>query len=71
MDRQAVTSSELTSIGYNPTSHVLEVEFRTGRVYEYHEVPDDVHSGLIGASSLGRYFNEHVKHAGYTCIRLR
>lgn len=71
MNRSRVASSELKSIGYDPTSLVLEVEFNSGAIYEYRGVPDNVYSGLLTALSHGRYFNEYVKKAGYVCIRLR
>lgn len=71
MDRALVTSSELASVGYNPTSQTLEVEFKNGGVYEYHGVPATVHSALMNAPSHGKYFNQYVKKGGYVCIRLR
>jgi hypothetical protein len=39
----------------------LEVEFETGGVYQYFEVPPDVHRNLLAAESLGRYFVEQVR----------
>jgi hypothetical protein len=70
MDRKAVSSSEITSIGYDPITLVLEVEFKAGVVYEYHGVPANVHSGLMSAPSHGKYFNQYVKKAGYAYIRV-
>jgi hypothetical protein len=70
MDRKAISSSELASIGYDPISLVLEVEFKNGRIYEYHGVPGNVNSGLMNAASHGRYFNQYVRNAGYVCVRL-
>lgn len=70
MDRKAISSSELASIGYDPISLVLEVEFNNGRIYEYHGVPAIVNSGLMTAASHGRYFNQYVRNAGYVCVRL-
>ena len=70
MDRKTVDSSELASIGYDPVSRVLEVEFTTGGVYQYRGVPADVHSALMSAASHGKYFNQYVKKAGYTFVRI-
>lgn len=63
MKRQAVVSSNLRSVGYDEATHTLEIEFQNGRVYRYIEVPREVYEGLMGADSLGRYFNEYVRDA--------
>jgi hypothetical protein len=56
-----VDSSVVASVGYETASKTLEIEFATGRVYRYFLVPRRVHEELMGAPSLGRYFNEHVR----------
>lgn len=61
MQRQAVSSSNVASIGYDPTSTLLEVEFHDGNVYQYFDVPQQVFDGLVGAASVGQYLNAHVK----------
>ena len=71
MDRKLVSSSELSSVGYDGDSQLLEVEFRVGTIYQYHNVPADVHAALLKASSIGRFFNEHIIGAGYPFVRLR
>lgn len=69
MNRTPVSSSHLVSIGYEPISQTLEVEFRGGTVYQYFGVPADVHRWLVAASargeSVGKYFDLHVKKADY------
>lgn len=62
MHRDAVRSSSLRSVGYDPRRHVLEVEFAaTGRRYQYLDVPPEVHEALMAAPSMGRHFNEFVR----------
>ena len=61
MDRKQVQSSNLVSVGYDPESQVLEVEFKGGSVYNYLGVPAVVAEGLERASSPGRYLNEEIK----------
>jgi len=39
MDREMVASSTVLSIGYEPSSNTLEVEFKSG-VYQYYNVPE-------------------------------
>ena len=43
MRRQAVTSSMLNSIGYDAAHRSLEIEFVSGTVYEYLDVPANEH----------------------------
>ncbi|MCJ7668218.1 MAG: KTSC domain-containing protein [Anaerolineae bacterium] len=62
MIRQPVSSTDIRSIGYDPESQTLEVEFHSGGVYQYFGVPASVYSGLMSASSHGKYFHRHVKN---------
>jgi len=61
MDRERVRSSNIRSIGYDPDSMTLEIEFTDGGIYQYFSVPAHVHEGLMRASSKGSYFHDHIK----------
>jgi hypothetical protein len=61
MKRQYVTSSTIVSLGYNSDSHVLEIEFPTGTVYDYYDVPTREYINLLKAESKGKYFNTYIK----------
>jgi len=61
MDRQSVRSSNISSIGYDPESKTLEIEFHNGSTYQYFEVPETVFNNLMGASSHGSYFYRYIK----------
>ncbi|MBU3185630.1 KTSC domain-containing protein [Clostridium estertheticum] len=63
MQRVKVSSSNIHSIGYELTSNILEVQFLTGSVYQYYNVPSLIHSSLMSASSHGSYLAAHVKGA--------
>lgn len=70
MDRQSVSSSSLASIGYNPNSETLEVEFvRNGKIYEYYNVPQFMYERLMEAPSHGAFFNAEIRDA-YPCSPL-
>ena len=71
MERKAVTSSAIASIGYEESSWTLEIEFRAGTIYQYANVPENVYQGLVAASSKGLYFDQHVRDAGYPYTRIR
>jgi KTSC domain len=61
MERQQVSSSNIRSIGYDTTNETLEVEFHSGGIYQYLNVPEPVYSELMGASSKGSYLNSQIK----------
>ena len=63
--RRPVRSSNIASIGYDVNTGTLEVEFVTGAVYQYYNVPRSVYMGLMNAASHGSYLARHVKDAGY------
>lgn len=64
MDRTAVRSSVLVSVGYDRDTRVLETELESGRVYRYFDVPESVFLELMAADSLGTYYNLNIRN-GY------
>jgi hypothetical protein len=70
MVREQVSSTNLASVGYDPAAKVLEIEFRSGGVYQYDGVPAALYEGLMAASSHGSYFDEFIKKAGYSYRRI-
>jgi hypothetical protein len=65
VQRTAVSSSNLASVGYDAASQTLEVAFLGGGIYQYFGVPAAVYHGLMSAASHGSYFDAHVKKGGY------
>ena len=63
MKRDAVSSSNIASIGYEKKSSTLEVEFNNGAVYQYFDVPEAVYNDLMGAGSKGEYLARTIKGA--------
>lgn len=61
MEREAVESSMIASVGYDAQAEVLEIEFPSGEVYDYHEVPQEVYEELMEADSKGRYFLHSIR----------
>jgi hypothetical protein len=58
--RQAIDSSVLRAVGYDPATAELEIEFRSGDVFRYFAVPPSVHRELVAASSPGAFFNRRI-----------
>ncbi len=61
MKRQPVTSSNIKSVGYDAASKLLELEFHSGGVYQYFNVPETTHNGLVKAESHGSYFHRNIR----------
>ena len=62
MERTAVSSSNLASVGYDVDSLTLEIEFLNGSVYQYYDVPEGVFEELLNASSVGSYFSHNIRN---------
>lgn len=71
MERTPVASSNLASVGYDPNSQTLEIEFHSGSVYQYSGVPQSIYQGLMSAASKGSYFDSFIKKAGYPYRQIR
>jgi hypothetical protein len=73
MRRDRVKSSVILAAGYDAQSRVLEVEFHSGRIYQYFDVPRREYETLLASDSIGKYFNEVVKanHRGARVVRAR
>jgi hypothetical protein len=59
--RYGVLSSAIKAVGYDETSATLEVEFRSGSVYDYEDVPPEEVLELLSSDSMGRYFGTHIR----------
>lgn len=74
-DMKAVESSQIEAIGYREDESKMRIRFKgwggkTGSLYEYDNVPKDVHDGFFQAKeddgsdrSVGRYFGRTVKNS--------
>lgn len=69
MEREMVDSSTVLSIGYEPTSSTLEVEFKNGGLYQYYNVPDAIYQQLMASDSKGKFLHTYIKPA-YPCSRV-
>lgn len=56
MNREYVASSNIASVGYDPDSETLEIEFNSGAVWQYFNVSENVYRELL-AGSVGKFFN--------------
>ena len=67
MNRTPVSSSNVSSIGYDPSTLTLEVEFTNGSIYQYFDVQEMVYQEFMRASSKGKFLHANIKnHYRYT-----
>ena len=59
--RQPVESSVLASVGYDAKTRLLEIEFHSGAIYRYLEVPVEIFRRLLAAESKGRFFGAAIR----------
>ena len=61
IERQAVESTSIASIGYRADGGALEIEFSNGAVYRYSGVPSEVFEQMMVAESKGQYLHRHIR----------
>ena len=61
MDRNAVKSSNIKAVGYDPLNETLEIEFLNGGVYQYSGFSQDKFDSFINSPSLGRWFAAEIR----------
>ena len=69
MIRDPVASSTVASIGYDPETETLEVEFTNGSVYQYFNIPSHLNDEIMASSSKGQFLNTYIKN-GYPYSRV-
>lgn len=63
MQRYAAASSNIASIGHDAATETLEVEFLSGAIYQYYNVPENMYDKLMRESSKGRFLHTYIKNA--------
>jgi hypothetical protein len=69
MERQPVKSSQIVSIGHDPATRELHIEFNSGGVYRYEDVSVEEHQALIAAESIGKHFGKFIR-PHKKCVKL-
>jgi hypothetical protein len=59
--KKRVISTAVWSVGYDEPGRLLQVELMNGSVYDYLDVPPEIHEGFMKADSKGVYYNREVK----------
>jgi hypothetical protein len=56
-----VKSSTITHVGYDPAARKMQVHFKNGGKYVYHDVSPADHDALVEADSIGSHFAGHIR----------
>ncbi|NET05856.1 MAG: lysine--tRNA ligase [Symploca sp. SIO2B6] len=54
-------SKVIKSFDYDGENQILRVEFKSGSVYKYQDIPQSVYQELKNAPSVGQYFNSQIR----------
>jgi len=63
MHRTLVSTTGITQVGYHEDSEVhgtLELEFESGHVYQFFNVPPKIYDEFIHATSREDYYHAHI-----------
>lgn len=61
MIKEYVNSSMIMSYGYDLETCILEIEFRNGEIWQYHDFPEYMWYEFQAADSKGKYFHANIK----------
>lgn len=60
-------SSVISQVRFNAADEKLDVQFKNGSIYTYHNVSKNRFTRLCKSESIGRYFAQHIK-SQYYCV---
>ena len=69
MNRDFVASSNISSVGYDPATQTLEVEFLNGSIYQYFNVGQGLFDEMMASPSKGQFLNTYIRN-GYPYSRV-
>jgi hypothetical protein len=49
----------MLSVGYDSRTSTLEVEFKQGAIWEYHDVPESLYHEMRGSAHIKGHFPEN------------
>ena len=61
-----IHSAAIARTGYDAARHILRLEYTSGRIYDYLDVPPEKYDQLLNAGSIGEFVNQEIK-PNYEC----
>ena len=68
IQRKMVDSSNVVSVGFCPERKCVEVEYKGGGVYRYHDCNQALFDNLLKAQSIGKFVHKHLNPKKFTKI---
>ena len=66
IERKAVNSSNVVSAGFCPDRKYVDVCFKGGAVYRYHDCDQSLFDDLMQAESVGKFVHANLKSKRFT-----
>ncbi|UBF30329.1 KTSC domain-containing protein (plasmid) [Kovacikia minuta CCNUW1] len=67
IDMHPIQSGMANAVGYDPDRNLLQIEFKSGSVYQYEDVDAATWRELQTSDSAGRFFNRRIKGQYRSC----
>ncbi len=64
MTKILMNSRLIAAVDYDHSSGNLEIEFRSGKIVPYSNIPEQIYQNLINADSPGSYYRHHILERG-------
>lgn len=61
IDNTPVQSSAIKTVGYDPSTRTIHVEFRSGGTHRFRPFTQQEFERFRDADSLGKHFHSHVR----------
>lgn len=58
---EAIESSNLAALGYNPEKRILAVQFKNGRIFHYSDCSLELMTEFYTAQSKGSYYAKNIR----------
>lgn len=70
MERKRVNASKIRSVGYEPSTQTLELEFSSGAIVQYGRVSAELYRRFLAAPSPNSFFEDNIEES-FTGRRVR
>jgi hypothetical protein len=70
MRRIPVSSIDITQVGYQEDSEILEIQFSRGEVCQFYNVPSTVYDELMQSPTKEEYYHSRIGKR-FPCTRIR
>jgi hypothetical protein len=61
IDKTPVQSSAIQSVGYDPSTRIIHVEFRSGGTHRFGPFEKEEFDRFRNAGSIGKHFHSHIR----------